>query len=111
MLCRVTVVFAVSILMGSSCAQAYAQQSGASGRKVVVISLDAFGAESLRDPHLPAPTLHHLMKIGAFATAMNPINPTVTWPNHTAMVSGVNASRHHVVVNGDKSEDGYATQD
>jgi predicted AlkP superfamily pyrophosphatase or phosphodiesterase len=70
------------------------------GPKVVVISLDAFGAESLHDPHLPAPTLHELMKAGAYAVSMRPINPTVTWPNHTSMVTGVDASKHHVVVNG-----------
>lgn len=67
---------------------------------VVVISLDAFAAKSLEDPTLPAPTLHHLMQTGAYAAAMQPINPTVTWPNHTAMVTGVNASKHHVLVNG-----------
>jgi predicted AlkP superfamily pyrophosphatase or phosphodiesterase len=67
---------------------------------VVVISLDAFAAESLKDPNLPAPTLHGLMKTGAYAAAMQPINPTVTWPNHTAMVTGVNASKHHVLANG-----------
>jgi predicted AlkP superfamily pyrophosphatase or phosphodiesterase len=77
-----------------------AQQRGASRHKVVVISLDAFGAESLHDPHLPAPTLHRLMREGAYAVAMNPINPTVTWPNHTAMVTGVNAGKHHVIANG-----------
>jgi predicted AlkP superfamily pyrophosphatase or phosphodiesterase len=68
--------------------------------KVVVISLDAFGAESLHDPHLPAPTLHRLMNTGSYAVSMKPINPTVTWPNHSAMVTGVNASKHHVIVNG-----------
>jgi predicted AlkP superfamily pyrophosphatase or phosphodiesterase len=67
---------------------------------VVVISLDAFAAESLKDPNLPAPTLHKLMKDGAYAAAMQPINPTVTWPNHTAMITGVNASKHHVLANG-----------
>ena len=68
--------------------------------KVVVISLDAFGAESLHDPHLPAPTLQAMMRSGAYATSMRPINPTVTWPNHSAMITGVNASKHHVIVNG-----------
>jgi predicted AlkP superfamily pyrophosphatase or phosphodiesterase len=68
--------------------------------KVVVISLDAFAAESLHDPHLPAPTLQRMMREGAYATAMRPINPTVTWPNHTSMVTGVNASKHHVIANG-----------
>jgi hypothetical protein len=67
---------------------------------VVVISLDAFGAESLRDPNLPAPTLRKLMQSGAYAHAMMPINPTVTWPNHTTMVTGVDASRHFVIANG-----------
>ena len=68
--------------------------------KVVVISLDAFGAASLHEPGLPAPTLQALMRRGVYAVSMRPINPTVTWPNHTAMVTGVDASRHHVLVNG-----------
>lgn len=68
--------------------------------RVVVISLDAFGAESLQEPELPAPTLHMLMKQGAYAASMRPINPTITWPNHTSMVTGDDASLHHVLVNG-----------
>lgn len=68
--------------------------------KVVVISLDAFAAQSLRDPRLPAPTLRALMQQGTYAASMTPINPTITWPNHTAMVTGVDASRHHLLVNG-----------
>jgi predicted AlkP superfamily pyrophosphatase or phosphodiesterase len=40
------------------------------------------------------------MKNGAYARSMQPINPTVTWPNHTSMVTGVNASVHHLLVNG-----------
>ena len=68
--------------------------------KVIVISLDAFGAASLHEPELPAPTLHALMRQGAYAVSMQPINPTITWPNHTAMVTGDNASLHHVLVNG-----------
>ena len=68
--------------------------------KVVVISLDAFGAASLHEPALPAPTLQAMMRRGVYASSMRPINPTVTWPNHTAMVTGVDASRHHVLVNG-----------
>ena len=68
--------------------------------KVVVISLDAFPAETFHDPYIAAPMLHMLMKNGSYAKSMQPINPTVTWPNHTAMVTGQDASRHHVVVNG-----------
>lgn len=67
---------------------------------VVVISLDAFGASLLADPKLPVPTLHALMKSGAYATSMQPVNPTITWPNHTAMVTGVTPAKHGLIANG-----------
>jgi predicted AlkP superfamily pyrophosphatase or phosphodiesterase len=67
---------------------------------VIVISLDGLPARALRDPRLPMPTLRSLASSGAVAEAMQPINPTVTWPNHTALVSGVEASHHFVMANG-----------
>jgi predicted AlkP superfamily pyrophosphatase or phosphodiesterase len=66
---------------------------------VVIISLDGFAGWALDDPHLPAPTLRRLAQGGAVAK-MNPVNPTVTWPNHTSMVTGVTPSRHGVLFNG-----------
>ncbi len=66
----------------------------------MVISLDGFPAYALNDPRLPIPTLRKLAREGAAAIAMQPINPTVTWPNHTTMVTGVDASRHQVLFNG-----------
>ena len=79
-------------------------------RLVVVISLDGFPAYALDDPRLPIPTLRKLMREGAAATSMQPINPTVTWPNHTAIVTGVNASEHHVLFNGLLIRPGDGTQ-
>jgi predicted AlkP superfamily pyrophosphatase or phosphodiesterase len=69
-------------------------------RHVIVVSLDGFPAYALRDPAVPLPVLHRLMAEGASAEAMLPVNPTVTWPNHTAMVTGVNVARHGVIYNG-----------
>ena len=69
-------------------------------RTVVVISLDGFPAYALKDTALPVSTLRRLMAEGAYADSMKPINPTVTWPNHTAMVTGVNAIQHQVLFNG-----------
>jgi len=68
-------------------------------RIVVLISLDGFPAYALDDPRLPVPTIRKLAREGASATSMQPINPTVTWPNHTALVAGVNASEHGVLFN------------
>ena len=67
---------------------------------VVVISLDGFAAQALQNPHLPLPNLRKLIAEGAYSTAMRPVNPTVTWPNHTAIVTGVDASVHGVLYNG-----------
>src|ERR1043166_1112244 len=69
-------------------------------RHVVLISLDGFPAPLLRDPALPFPVLRKLMHDGASAEGMTPVNPTVTWPNHTAMITGVDVSRHGVIYNG-----------
>jgi predicted AlkP superfamily pyrophosphatase or phosphodiesterase len=72
----------------------------AQDRHVIVISIDGFPANILRDASLPFTTLHRLAKEGASADGMTPVNPTVTWPNHTAMVTGVGPSQHGVLYNG-----------
>jgi predicted AlkP superfamily pyrophosphatase or phosphodiesterase len=67
--------------------------------KIVLISLDGFPASALDDPKLPIPTLRKLMRAGLSAT-MTTINPTVTWPNHTTMVTGLTADQHGLLANG-----------
>ena len=67
---------------------------------VVVISIDGFPAYALDNEKLPIPTLRRLMKEGAWASRMTTINPTVTWPNHTTLVTGVDARKHGVLFNG-----------
>lgn len=70
------------------------------GPIVVLITIDGFPARALHDPRLPMPTLRMLETNGAHAEGMKPINPTITWPNHTTLITGVNASEHHVMANG-----------
>ncbi len=70
------------------------------GPIVVLITLDGFPARALKDPQLPMPALRQLEADGAHADAMQPINPTVTWPNHTSLITGVDASVHDVMANG-----------
>jgi len=89
-----TSVLGFLLLSGSAFAQAPTVHP-----KVVVISLDGFPAYALEDPKLPIPTLRALMKSGVSAQ-MTAINPTVTWPNHTTMVTGVRADEHGLLANG-----------
>jgi predicted AlkP superfamily pyrophosphatase or phosphodiesterase len=90
-------------LVTLSCASAHAQDDGTAathGRIVVLITIDGFPARALKDPRLPMPMLRRLEADGVHADAMQPVNPTVTWPNHTALITGVAPIAHHVVANG-----------
>ena len=69
-------------------------------RHVLIVSIDGFAAYALRDPMLPVPTVRALASRGAVAEGMETVNPTVTWPNHTTMVTGVRPARHEVLYNG-----------
>jgi predicted AlkP superfamily pyrophosphatase or phosphodiesterase len=75
------------------------QAPGAS-RHIVLISLDGFPSWALDDPYLPVPTLRRLAARGAVASGMRPVNPTVTWPNHTTLITGVTPAKHGVLFNG-----------
>jgi predicted AlkP superfamily phosphohydrolase/phosphomutase len=67
---------------------------------VVLISIDGFSAFSLADPQMAVPHLRSLVRRGVAAQGMTPVNPTVTWPNHTSLVTGVTPAKHTVIYNG-----------
>jgi predicted AlkP superfamily pyrophosphatase or phosphodiesterase len=92
------------LLLLLSSLSSYAQNDGSAakgGPIVVLMTIDGFPARALKDPRLPMPTLRRLIANGAHADAMIPINPTVTWPNHTTLITGVDAAIHHVMANGE----------
>jgi predicted AlkP superfamily pyrophosphatase or phosphodiesterase len=70
-------------------------------RHVVIVSIDGLAAFLLDDPRAPLPTIRRLAREGAVAKAgMRVSNPSVTWPNHTSMVTGVRPEKHGVLANG-----------
>jgi predicted AlkP superfamily pyrophosphatase or phosphodiesterase len=72
----------------------------AKDRIVLLISIDGLPGWAFEDPKLPVPTLRRMAAEGAFAKAMTASNPSVTWPNHTTMVTGVPPAKHGVLYNG-----------
>jgi predicted AlkP superfamily pyrophosphatase or phosphodiesterase len=91
------IIAAVSLLGTlATCAQA---QIPPKDRMVIVISLDGFPGFALEDAKQPVPTLRRLMQEGTWAR-MHTITPTITWPNHTTMVTGVHADEHGLLLNG-----------
>src|SRR3954464_3399545 len=80
---------------------AHQPAQAASDRHVVVVCIDGFAAYLLDDPKAPVPTLRKLAKEGAVAEGgMKVSNPSITWPNHTTLVSGVRPEKHGVLANG-----------
>jgi len=103
MISRVTRLLAVATIVVVPFALRPAAQSSPVPDKsahIVLISLDGFTARALADPALPLPTLRRLAKAGAMSKVMTPVNPTVTWANHTAIISGVTPAKHGVIFNG-----------
>ena len=76
-----------------------AASAPATNRIVVMISVDGLAGYYLDDPKAQMPTIRALAAGGARAASMRPCAPTVTWPNHTTLVTGVTPARHGVVGN------------
>jgi predicted AlkP superfamily pyrophosphatase or phosphodiesterase len=68
-------------------------------RQVVVVSWDGFRPDFYLGKRFAAPNLKRLMRAGAYATGVVPVYPTLTYPNHTTMVTGVRPKRHGVISN------------
>jgi predicted AlkP superfamily pyrophosphatase or phosphodiesterase len=68
-------------------------------RIVVLVSLDGLGNFYFDDPKAEMPNLRALAKQGARAKSMLAVIPTVTWPNHTTLVTGDTPEHHGVLAN------------
>jgi predicted AlkP superfamily pyrophosphatase or phosphodiesterase len=94
------IVMLVALVCASLALLAQQPRTPAGSNHVVIITLDGFGGWALDDPYLPAPALRRLAANGATAKGMQPVNPSVTWPNHTSLVTGVTPAKHGVLFNG-----------
>ncbi|HMY71669.1 MAG TPA: ectonucleotide pyrophosphatase/phosphodiesterase, partial [Blastocatellia bacterium] len=69
---------------------------------VVLISIDGLKPDYVleADRHgLKLPNLRRLVKEGAFAAAVTGVTPTVTYPSHTTLVTGVSPAKHGIYAN------------
>ena len=69
-------------------------------RTVVLLSIDGFPSWLWKDPAMPIPNLRRLAAEGCVGEAMTVSNPSITWINHTTLVTGVSPAKHGVLYNG-----------
>ncbi len=69
---------------------------------VVLLSIDGLRPDYYLHPdsyHLKIPHLRWLMQRGSYAQSMLGVYPTLTYPSHTTIVTGVRPARHGIVSN------------
>ncbi|MBI5773017.1 MAG: alkaline phosphatase family protein [Verrucomicrobia bacterium] len=99
--CFCRLVFATALVLATSFPRLIrAAPDPAKDRITILISIDGFPAWLWDDPTLPVPTLRKLAAEGVAARAMKVSNPSITWINHTTLVTGVEPARHGVLFNG-----------
>jgi predicted AlkP superfamily pyrophosphatase or phosphodiesterase len=73
--------------------------TAAAERHVVIISIDALRPEFYLDASFGATELRALMAAGTAARGAEGVFPTVTYPNHASIATGVRPLRHGVAFN------------
>src|SRR5688572_23957121 len=66
---------------------------------VILISIDGLRPEFYKDPTWSMVNLRQGMEAGAYADGVNGVFPTVTYPSHTTMITGVKPIKHGVYYN------------
>jgi predicted AlkP superfamily pyrophosphatase or phosphodiesterase len=94
--------FAAGLSFAEKIAQSAPSPSPKPVQHVIVISIDGLKPESYTEPDahgLKIPTLREIVRNGASSDGVQPVMPTVTYPSHTAMMTGVNPGTHGIVTN------------
>ena len=97
-MCRFYSAIILSFILAGQ-ATSHADPVAPSDRVVVMMSIDGLAAFYFDDPKAEMPTIRELAANGARSTMMKASTPTVTWPNHTTLVTGVNPAKHGVAGN------------
>lgn len=66
---------------------------------VILISIDGFRPDFYLDPSWGMVNLRQMMENGVYAEGVNSVFPTVTFPNHTTMITGVRPDKHGIYYN------------
>jgi len=95
-------LFALFITAGQLMAQ--------TAKHVIFITIDGFRPDFYLDSEWQTPNLHELMKDGAYAKGVNSVFPSMTYPSHTTIVTGVQPAKHGVFYNNIFTPDGAPQQ-
>src|SRR5262245_56547639 len=97
-----TVMIATLLLTLTAPAWVAAQTQKQRPFPVVLISIDGLKPDYILEAdkhHLKIPNLRRLVAEGGHASGVTGVLPTVTYPSHTTMVTGVSPAKHGIIAN------------
>jgi predicted AlkP superfamily pyrophosphatase or phosphodiesterase len=92
-------VLVAALVLAALAGLAYATGAAPPARHLVLISIDALRPEFYLDDAYAAPALRALVRAGSHARSVTPVFPSVTYPGHASIVTGVSPARHGVLFN------------
>jgi len=96
---RIGLLLVVVVALAVGVTVARAQRAGV---PVVLLSIDGLKPDYVLDADrhgLKVPNLRRLVAEGAAATGVQGVTPTVTYPSHTTLVTGVSPAIHGILNN------------
>jgi len=85
----------LSLCLASASVQGFSQQS----KHVIIISIDGLRPDFYREDKWATPTLHKMVAEGVSADGVRGVFPTVTYPSHTAIITGAKPLKHGIYYN------------
>jgi predicted AlkP superfamily pyrophosphatase or phosphodiesterase len=94
---ELTRLLAVTLLPLAICGVAWASPGGTQAPRLILISIDGYRADYLDRGY--SPVLARLADDGVRAQGLRPVYPSVTYPNHYTIVTGLYPDEHGIVNN------------
>jgi arylsulfatase A-like enzyme len=79
-------------------------------KHVIFVTIDGFRPEFYLNNEWQMSNVQALMKDGAYAKGVNSVFPSMTYPSHTTIVTGVQPAKHGIFYNNVFTPDGAAQQ-
>ena len=88
-------VAAAALMLASATVKAQTEQA----KYVVLVTIDGFRPEFYLDSTYGMFTVREMMKNGVATRGADPVFPSVTYPDHTTLVTGVTPAKHGIYYN------------
>lgn len=66
---------------------------------VILVSIDGFRSDFYKDASWGTPHLQQMARQGVYAQGVTGVFPTVTYPSHTSLITGVTPAKHGILYN------------